>query len=152
MTDDIVLPPLTDDELQFIHDNPNTNNVAKWVDDRARAAVLADRERRAQPAPEAEAWIPVSKRLPEKGALVLVYSPPESGDWPDSVRIDLDFLDPDSDGNAWHGHNEHYEHYCIVAKGGDVAFTGPGEQAPYTHWAHLPAPPAAHSAGKGGEE
>lgn len=150
MTDDIELPKLVGTLAALPERTRGT--IELYGRACAHVAVLADRERRAQPAPGAEVWIPVSKRLPEKGALVLVYSPPESGDWPDSVRIDFDFLDPDSDGNAWHGHNEHYEHYCIVAKGGDVAFTGPGEQAPYTHWAHLPAPPAAHSVGKGGEE
>lgn len=92
---------------------------------------------------EALGWISVDDRLPDAGMLVLVYSPPQPGDWPDSIRIEFDFIDPDSDGPIWHNHSEHYEHYSCVAKGGaGVEWTGPSASAPYTHWMPLLAPPS----------
>lgn len=87
-------------------------------------------------------WVSVNDRLPDPGMLVLVYSPPQPGDWPDSIRIEFDFIDPDSDGPFWHNHSEHYEHYCCVAKGGSgVEWTGPSANASYTHWMPLPPSP-----------
>lgn len=89
---------------------------------------------------EAQRWVPVEERLPEPGLLVQVYSPPQPGDWPDTVRIDTDGIDPESE-DYWVGHGEHYERYCMIAKGGDVEWTGPAEKAPYTHWKPMPEPP-----------
>jgi hypothetical protein len=89
---------------------------------------------------EAQRWVPVTERLPEPGLLVQVYSPPQPGDWPDTVRIDTDGIDPESE-DYWVGHGEHYERYCMIAKGGDVEWTGPAEKAPYTHWKPMPKPP-----------
>lgn len=91
---------------------------------------------------EAQRWIPVEERLPEPGLLVQVYSPPQPGDWPHTVRIETDGIDPESE-DYWVGHGEHYERYCMIAKGGDVEWTGPAEKAPYTHWKPLPEPPCA---------
>lgn len=88
-------------------------------------------------------WISVAERLPEPGLTVFVYSPPQPDDWPDSVRIGFDAVDPE-DGESWINHNAHYEHYCCVAKG-DTPMTGPSEKAPYTHWMPVPAIPGALS-------
>lgn len=88
-------------------------------------------------------WISVTERLPEPGVTVLVYSPPQPGDWPDSVRISFDGIDPEDDDKAsWADHNRHYEEWCCIAKGGDdIDWHGPSEKAPYTHWMSLPEPP-----------
>ncbi|MBG6289481.1 DUF551 domain-containing protein [Pseudomonas nitroreducens] len=87
-------------------------------------------------------WIRCSEQMPEPGVLVMVYSPPQPGDYPDSVRIDFDVIDPESDGDYWVNHGEHYEHWCCIAKGGDdIEWRGPSEKAPYTHWMPLPEPP-----------
>lgn len=91
----------------------------------------------------ASAWVPVSERLPEPGVTVMVYTPPQPGDYPDSVRISFDGICPESDGDYWVDHGEHYEHYCMIAKGGDADWHGPSEKAPYTHWHPLPAAPGA---------
>ena len=88
-------------------------------------------------------WIEVTERLPEPGVTVLVYSPPQPGDYPDTLRIAFDGIDPESDGTYWVDHGEHYEHWCCVAKGGDADWHGPSEKAPYTHWQPLPPSPAA---------
>ena len=85
-------------------------------------------------------WISVRDRLPEADKLVLVYTPPQSGDYPEDIRMEFDYIDQDS--GAWFVHSEHYEHYCCVAKGGsDISWSGPSEAAPYTHWMPLPALP-----------
>ncbi|WP_335949980.1 DUF551 domain-containing protein [Klebsiella michiganensis] len=84
-------------------------------------------------------WIPVSERMPEPGILVLVYTPPQPGDYPGDVRIEFDCIDPDGDDPTyWFNHGENYEHFCCVACDG---MTGPSEKAPYTHWMPLPAGP-----------
>lgn len=88
-------------------------------------------------------WVSVADRLPEPSVTVMVYSPPQPDDWPDSVRIGIDAVDPE-DGESWINHNAHYEHYCCVAKG-DTPMTGPSEKAPYTHWMPVPPIPAALS-------
>lgn len=85
-----------------------------------------------------EGWISVDERLPPVSELVVVFTPWCENDWPGSVNIGLDCIDPNDDEHAsWEGHNNHYEHYCCVAKGEDC--TGPSEKAPYTHW-HALAP------------
>lgn len=84
-------------------------------------------------------WFPVSERMPEPGILVLVYTPPQPGDYPGDVRIGFDYIDPDGDDPTyWFNHGENYEHFCCVACDG---MTGPSEKAPYTHWIPLPAGP-----------
>lgn len=87
-------------------------------------------------------WISVQVQLPAPGVPALVFTPPQPDDYPDDVRIEFDFIDSDSDEPCWHNHNEHYEHYCCVAKGGsDVSWSGPSEDAPYTHWMAIPVLP-----------
>lgn len=88
------------------------------------------------------AWISVDERLPEVGVLVLVYSPNGPHNYPDDIRIDFDCIDPnDDDHGSWLNHNEHYEHFCCVAK--PEGSVGPSEKAPYTHWQPIPAHPIA---------
>lgn len=90
---------------------------------------------------EAQQWVSVEDRMPEPGVTVIVYSPPQPGDYPDDVRISFDCIDPESDGDHWINHGEHYEHWCCVAKGGeDVDWQGPSMKAPYTHWMHILPP------------
>ena len=48
------LPQITADDRSFLHYNPNTDDVVKWVLDYARAAITADRAMRAQAAPVAQ--------------------------------------------------------------------------------------------------
>lgn len=91
-------------------------------------------------------WQPIETA--PKETLVMVYSPLQADDWPDSVRINFDFICPDYE--DWHDHCESREHYMAVggpnAAGPDCVCTGPSENAPYTHWMPLPAAPdAAHS-------
>lgn len=81
-------------------------------------------------------WKPIESA--PKGVLVMVYSPPQAGDYPDSVRIAFDHIDIDSD-DYWVSHGEHYEHFCCIAK--PEGSIGPKEKAPYTHWMPLPKPP-----------
>jgi len=89
-----------------------------------------------------DAWISVDERLPEVGILVLVYSPNGPYNYPDDIRIDFDCIDPNDDDHAsWLNHNEHYEHFCCVAK--PEGSIGPSEKAPYTHWQPIPVPPIA---------
>ncbi|NYA42945.1 DUF551 domain-containing protein [Serratia fonticola] len=88
-----------------------------------------------------DGWIPCAERMPVPGVVVLVYTPPQPGDYPEDVRIGFDFIDPDGDDPTfWYEHGENYEHFCCVA-GGMEGCTGPSEKAPYTHWQPLPAPP-----------
>jgi hypothetical protein len=104
-----------------------------------RAALAAPPAPTAQPLTDA-AWISVEDRLPEVGVGVMVYSPPLAGEGPEDYRLDFDCIDPNDDDHAsWLNHNEHYEHFCCVAK--PEGSTGPSEKAPYTHWMPLPAAP-----------
>jgi len=90
-------------------------------------------------------WISVDERLPQVGVQVLTYSPPQRYDHPGDVRISFDCIDPNDDDHAsWLNHNEHYEHYCCVAK--PEGSTGPSERAPYTHWQPLPTAPDTEAA------
>ncbi|MNQ98752.1 hypothetical protein D3C85_1144570 [compost metagenome] len=82
-------------------------------------------------------WKPIESA--PKNQLVMVYTPPQPSDWPDSVRIGFDYIDPEVADDYWYNHGEHYEHYCCVAKPENC--TGPQERAPYTHWMPLPAAP-----------
>jgi uncharacterized protein DUF551 len=85
-------------------------------------------------------WISVDERLPEAGVLVLVYTPPQNGDYLDDVRISFDCIDPESDDPTyWQAHGEDYEYFCCVAK--PEGSIGPSEKAPYTHWTPIPPPP-----------
>lgn len=84
-------------------------------------------------------WKPIESA--PKNQLVMVYTPPQPNDWPDSVRIGFDYIDPEIADDYWYNHGEHYEHYCCVAKPENC--TGPQECAPYTHWMPLPAAPAS---------
>lgn len=89
-----------------------------------------------------DGWVKVSDRLPEPGVLVLIYTPPQPGDWPDDIRIGFDGIDPEGDGTTWAGHSEHYEHFMDIGGHGccgpDVEVAGPAPDAPYTHWMHRP--------------
>lgn len=82
-------------------------------------------------------WKPIESA--PKNQLVMVYTPPQPSDWPDTVRISFDYIDPEVADDYWYNHGEHYEHYCCVAKPENC--TGPQERAPYTHWMPLPAAP-----------
>lgn len=93
---------------------------------------------------DAARWISVEDRLPDPGVTVMVYTPPQPGDRPGDFRIQFDGIAPESDGDYWINHGEHYEHWCCIAKGGDdIDWRGPSEKAPYTHWMPLPAAPSA---------
>lgn len=81
-----------------------------------------------------EGWISVDERMPDEETACLVYTP-EGKDEP--PRIDLEYF---CDG-CWNVHNDHYEHFCCIAKGGDENWTGPSAKAPYTHWMPLPDAP-----------
>jgi hypothetical protein len=41
----VVLPEISEEDRQFLHYNPNTDDLVKWVRAYATAAVLADRRR-----------------------------------------------------------------------------------------------------------
>lgn len=126
-------------ELEQVASDSFHANLMVQLDSRKRAAeVLPGLVARIR---EAQRWIPVTERLPEPGVTVMVYTPPQQGDYPDDVRISFDGICPESDGDYWSDHGEHYDHYCAVAKGGDVVWIGPSEKAPYTHWQYLPEPP-----------
>lgn len=132
------IPTTTDDliaELEYAAEE--YNSVSPGEGDLLTRAASRIRELE-----ERQRWIPVSERLPEKGVTVMVYTPPQPGDYPDDVRIDFDGLCPESDDAFWLSHGEHYEHWCCIAKGGDgISWSGPSEQAPYTHWKTVEPPP-----------
>ena len=100
----------------------------------------------APPAP-AEQWRDIETA--PKDVLVMVYTPPQVGDWPDTDRINFDYICPAYE--DWRDHCESREHYLAVggasASGPDVVCTGPGEKAPYTHWMPIPAPPQGAAKG-----
>lgn len=93
-------------------------------------------------AAEKSPWIPMTERMPEPGVTVMAYTPPQPGDYPDDFRITFDAIDPESDGDYWMAHGEHYEHWCCIAKPADHDWQGPSEKAPYTHWMPVPVLPA----------
>ncbi|WP_339119157.1 hypothetical protein [Halomonas sp. BMC6] len=72
-------------------------------------------------------WQPIETA--PKDELVFLYSPPQSGDYPDDIRIDVDFFDSEND--CWYNHHENREHFECVAPPGSQ---GPSVEAPYTHW------------------
>lgn len=82
-------------------------------------------------------WQPIETA--PKDVLVMVYTPPQEGDYPESVRIEFDHIDSGIAEDYWFAHGEHYEHFCCVAK--PEGSIGPKEKAPYTHWMPLPPPP-----------
>lgn len=82
-------------------------------------------------------WQPIDTA--PKDVLVMVYTPPQKYDWPDSIRIDFDYIDTDIAEDYWFNHGEQYEHFCCVAK--PEGSIGPKQKAPYTHWMPLPQPP-----------
>lgn len=82
-------------------------------------------------------WQPIETA--PKDEVVMVYSPPQQGDWPNSLRICFDHIDSGIADDYWYNHGEHYEHYCCVAL--PEGSIGPKEKAPYTHWMPLPDPP-----------
>lgn len=84
-------------------------------------------------------WISVKDRLPAPEVLVMVYVPETKHS---EAHINFDYIDPNDDDHAsWYGHNEHYEHFCVVAK--PEGSIGPSADAPYTHWMHLPSSPVS---------
>lgn len=84
-------------------------------------------------------WISVKDRLPSPEVLVMVYVPENKHE---EAHITFDYIDPNDDDHAsWYGHNEHYEHFCCVAK--PEGSIGPSADAPYTHWMPLPASPVS---------
>lgn len=128
------LPPLPEPFLEM-HQEISPVVYKAWADQMHAYALAAI-------ACQGDAWQPI-ETAPE-GELVLVYAPPQSGDYPDDVRIKFDYICPDYEG--WHDHCASYEHYMAVggsnACGPDVVCTGPTEKAPYTHWRRIPLPPA----------
>lgn len=87
-----------------------------------------------------DAWLPIES-APE-GEPVHVYTP-DCGDgerWSIDVRVD----------GVWYEHEEAREHFMLVggpgACGPDVVCTGPGPDAPYTHWRPLTRPEAIDAA------
>ena len=118
----------------------NNDRLLKVISS-CRAAMLAAAPQLpgSDPATVPGKWIPVSERMPGPGILVLVYTPPQPGDYHGDVRIGFDYIDPDGDDPTyWFNHGENYEHFCCVACDG---MTGPSEKALYTHWMPLPAAP-----------
>jgi hypothetical protein len=92
------------------------------------------------------AWQPIETA--PNDTLVMLYSPPSKGDWPDSIRITFDYIDTGIADGYWYHHGESYEHYLSVGK--PEGSTGPSENAPYTHWMPLPpAPEATQGIAKG---
>lgn len=88
-----------------------------------------------------DGWVSVDDRLPGIDQLLLVFTPSPDPLHPEDYNIGFDCIDQNDDEHAsWLNHNEHYEHYCCVAKGENC--TGPSEKAPYTHWMALPTAPA----------
>ena len=98
-------------------------------------AVLA----KVQPVP-AGTWISVKDRLPDTSDTVIVYTPPQPDDYPDSMRIDFDRYE---DG-TWSSHADQYDHYIMI--GGPDLGPGPGQDAPYTHWMPMPKRPSEPTA------
>jgi hypothetical protein len=139
-------------------DRAERMHLRRWCDysncltsecDHCKAAldreVEASRQRPAAQAASAEpvAWIAVTERMPEDGAQVMTLRPREEWMWDDNERYGMDMRD---DG-VWVAHNNSREHFEAVggagATGPGEVCTGPAEEAPYTHWAHLlPLPDA----------
>lgn len=82
-------------------------------------------------------WQPIETA--PKDVLVMVYTPPQTTDWPDAIRIGFDYIDSGIAEDYWYNHGEDYEHFCCVSK--PEGSTGPKEKALYTHWMPLPPPP-----------
>ena len=83
-------------------------------------------------------WQPIETAPNDK--LVIVYSPPDAEDWPDTIRIDFDYIDTGIAEGYWYHHGEAHEHFqCVGKPSGSVG--GVSEKAPYTHWMHIPKPP-----------
>jgi Protein of unknown function (DUF551) len=81
-----------------------------------------------------ELWQPI-EQIPEDGRIVVVYTPPLNGE---EECYAFEWYVEDEGG--WTVHANHYEHFCIVAKGGE-GWSGPSEKPKYTHWMYLTKPP-----------
>lgn len=99
---------------------------------------------RAYASPPADSWTRVEDGLPDGEEIVLVYTP----DTGDGERIDFDWRYE----GCWHEHEEAHQHYMMVggpmAAGPDAVCTGPGQDAPYTHWKRIDRPAIAGAAGE----
>ena len=128
MSDDIELPELPEpDSCDGLAGRWSVTQMRQF----ARAAVLADRERRAQPAPGAESWRPIE-------------TAPKFQD-----EIDIWGKCGRYTNCSWnkqtYGSELGWVYESAYDCNGPVMDLVPGP----THWTPLPAPPAAHSAGKG---
>jgi hypothetical protein len=140
---------LTDERIYSIYETIDWGEIGAGIE-YARAIEREVRLSAVREARNEAQWISVAERLPAVGELVLVYSPPTKYDHPGDVRIGFDCIDPnDDDASSWLNHNEHYEHFCCVAK--PEGSIGPSAEAPYTHWMPLPEAPAASKEGGDGE-
>jgi hypothetical protein len=122
---------LTDDELMAMWSAESVPNrtTSEFVRAFARAAIAADRSRRASSAAAVPGWMPIETAPADMAEHVVVR-------WVDSDGDEMRQFDRKEDGcwMSWHDHAEHVE----IIGGHGVSYT-----PPYEHWMPLPAPPAA---------